>query len=686
LLRLGRLLILAVTVAVSAALVPASASALQYIDGAADQNIPVWDNSFSTSPFASLFRRVWVPSQIGYARYAVQWNAMAESVGSGYRQRYEEWLGDVHSLGLIPVLALTRYVGVYPGTTANYQTKLGELLATANSLGEHISYVEAWNEPNNQGARSAKVAAEYANTANGVCAANSCSVVAGDFEDTTTLKTYETTYVKYLTFTPVIWGVHPYVSVKAESDATLRTFKETLPSKGAGAQIWFTEVGAYYCKHGEIRGEALQAQNATYLAKTLIEDTAVPVSHAFYYGFLAGEGKEAECTATKGDDTELYRAVGDRARSAASVLLKPPPLNSGELLAFASNASGELLSFARTTGGEWKAYDLTAITNGNPTVTGTATPLETATGELLVFARNSAGELLSFARTASGEWKVYDLTAMTNGNPTIASAPMPLFVTGGELEVFARNALGELLDFARTTGGEWKAYDLTAMSNGNPTITNTPMPILAPGGPGGEPMAFASDPSNELLSFARTTGGEWKAWNITAMSNGNPTIVRDAMPVLAPGYELMAFASDPSNELLSFARTTGGEWKAWNITAMSNGNPTIVTDAAPIVDGNELMAFAANPPGELLSFARSTNGEWRAWNITAMSNGNPTVVGTTLPIVTPAGELLAFASNPIKELLSFARTPGGEWRAYNLTSMTNGNPTIASTASPIVFK
>ena len=100
------------------ALVCASACAgTRYVDGISDQSLPEWDGSFASSPFATFFRSRWAHAasgQITLARYVVQWDAMAESsagghAGGNYRERFEAWLEDVRSLGLVPVLALTSY-------------------------------------------------------------------------------------------------------------------------------------------------------------------------------------------------------------------------------------------------------------------------------------------------------------------------------------------------------------------------------------------------------------------------------------------------------------------------------------------------------------------------------------------------------------------------------------------------
>jgi hypothetical protein len=309
-------------------LVPAAARAsTSYVDGISDQSLPVWNGSFPDSSFASFFRASWV-GQITLARYVVQWNAMAEA-GAGanangdYRERFEAWLKDVRALGLTPVLALTSYTSVYPTSAREYQVGLEGLLAAADRAGVSVSFLEAWNEPNNQGNEPAAKAGEIADWAESVCGQRDCQVIAGDFEDAPSLPSYEHTYLAALSFSPRIWGIHPYQSVKAHSDAAVLRFEQALPDGGAGAQIWITEIGAYYCTHGQVLGEAPQAANASYLVNHLIP--AIAPTHVFYYGFMAGADTEVPCPAGRASDSELYRASGEP-RAAAGVVFAGPDL------------------------------------------------------------------------------------------------------------------------------------------------------------------------------------------------------------------------------------------------------------------------------------------------------------------------------------------------------------------------
>ncbi|HWX96081.1 MAG TPA: hypothetical protein VNZ01_04440, partial [Solirubrobacteraceae bacterium] len=175
----------------------------RYVDGISDQSLPAWEGSFAESSFARLFRSTWsgaAGGQIILARYVVQWDVMTEPssgahASGNYRERFEAWLEDVRSIGLTPVVALTSYDGVYPGSAGEYLPRLEAILGRAGAIGYPIAYVEPWNEPNNQGRESPAMAAAFANTANDLCeAARACSAIAGDFEDRSDSVAYEQAY------------------------------------------------------------------------------------------------------------------------------------------------------------------------------------------------------------------------------------------------------------------------------------------------------------------------------------------------------------------------------------------------------------------------------------------------------------------------------------------------------------
>jgi hypothetical protein len=362
-----------------------------YVDGISDQSLPAWDGGFAESYFARLFSAVWVSAgHISLARYVAQWNVMSEAGGRAdpqgdYREKLEAWLGDVATLGLVPEVSLTSYDGVYPRTVAQYQTALGLLLDRATAMGHPVHYVEAWNEPNDQGAEPALKAAQLTNSADALCTRrDGCTVVAGNLQDSPDVAAYERRYERALDFTPAIWGVHPYYSVERESQAPLDHLIENLPHGGAGERIWFTEVAARECTdHGGRlvdNGEIGQAQRSRWLVDTLMRDRAP--EHVFYFSFLPGERRQPSCAADREDDA-LYEPSSDAGapdapRPAASYIWGA---GAGALAAFCSeplsfgrSANDRPVAIAWSSAGAAAGWSLPILTNGCMALAGTSMP------------------------------------------------------------------------------------------------------------------------------------------------------------------------------------------------------------------------------------------------------------------------------------------------------------------------
>jgi hypothetical protein len=330
------------------------------VDGISDQNLAHWGGaelnvaSFAGGYFPNLFRNVWVRANptphIQYARFVVPWDVIGDASGERlHYQLFSAWLEDVKWLGLTPDVAITQAEeptaanGVtlprVPSSQAQYEQYISALLSYAASIGEPISTLEAWNEPNNPGLGasghpSAKAAAEFMNAASTLCAEYQCTPIAGDFldseyrwahhaegkEGTTGMGVeYEQEYERYLNpKNPPNWGFHPYAAVKYEVTETIEAFKDALPSMGDS--IWFTEVGVYECENGKIAGTGTgateQSAGASYLNKLI--DTYFEVSHVFYYE-LRAPSEEQEAVCPDSADTSLYNYTGE-ARPTASII------------------------------------------------------------------------------------------------------------------------------------------------------------------------------------------------------------------------------------------------------------------------------------------------------------------------------------------------------------------------------
>ena len=315
-----------------------------YVDGISDQNLGLWNGDFQdasgafTMPFDEFFSSAWVgssPSQhLRYARFVTAPDAVAQ--GGSCLSNLTTWFDYVtQTLHLIPVIAVWDVAeggcaDNGPPSTADYTSDVAQLLTYLDSqyVGATVPYIEAWNEPNGSGISAAQAAA-YWTAANGVCASEQCTAIAGDFVDddpdqaqpsfspgcsqTLTyndhLAPYESQYVTALDgAVPAIWGFHPYFAVNCEQDGSVTTFEQGLPSSSTPPQIWFTEVAAWECVKGQSvpRGTAVQAADAQYLVDTLMSPS-LPLAPAnvFWYE-MAAPNYTLDCS--KYSDSELYEA------------------------------------------------------------------------------------------------------------------------------------------------------------------------------------------------------------------------------------------------------------------------------------------------------------------------------------------------------------------------------------------
>ncbi len=373
-----------------AAAATAGGPATAYVDGISDQSLPAWDGDFADSYFARLFAAVWVSGgHISLARYVGQWDLMREpsrgaDAEGDYREKFEAWLTDVGKLGLLSDVGLTSYDDSYPRSVGEYRASLRLMLERARAMGHPVRYVEAWNEPNNQGAQTAPLAAQLTNSAEALCEGGyACRVVAGNLEDSPEVAGYEREYEKALDFRPAIWGVHPYYSVELQSEAPLQKFIENLPGAGAGARIWFTEIAARRCTDygDELRdnGAGGQAARARWLVDTLMRESRP--EHVFYFGFLAGGRRQPSCPPEREDDA-LYEPSAnasdpDVPRPAASYVWggSDGALSGGcsEPLSLPGTSSGRPATVAWSGAGAAGGWSLPVLVNGCTTRAGHST-------------------------------------------------------------------------------------------------------------------------------------------------------------------------------------------------------------------------------------------------------------------------------------------------------------------------
>jgi Subtilase family/Peptidase inhibitor I9 len=322
------------------------------------------------------------------------------------------------------------------------------------------------------------------------------------------------------------------------------------------------------------------------------------------------------------------------------------------------------------------------------TVESKPAPLLLPSNELDVFARTyQAREGVNFVRATTGAWLVNNLTGEVPSHPKLGASPSVIRESSGAIHAFAPNLDGEMIEFAKAPGGPWIAQNLSQVVAGYPRVVGTPSAIEMTTG---TLSVFARTTNNELISFERTTSGDWTVFNETAVTNGHPTILGGpAAIVLDPNAyiaNVSVFARTTNNELISFDRTPNGAWVANNETAVTNGHPKILGTPAPVrldpnlYSGSGLSVFARTTTNEMISFDRLMSGAWVANNQTAVTNGHPRISGSPAVVRTDPA---VFGTG----LSVFARTTSNELISFD--RFMNGawvanNQTAVTNGHPLV--
>jgi hypothetical protein len=327
-------------------------------------------------------------------------------------------------------------------------------------------------------------------------------------------------------------------------------------------------------------------------------------------------------------------------------------------------------SFERASNGIWSFRNLSEF--GEPKIDGKVVPVEVNSGESIVFTTVNH-ELYGFLHGRQGapsEWIAYNVSAHTPGSPKIYGTPSVIEPNPGELFVFGRNQSNELISFIRSSAGFWTAVNVTASTLGTPRIKGSPVAVQPHPG---ELLVFARNLNNELVSFIRSSGGTWSLYNESAQVGGSPRLY--SAPVVAepnPG-EFLVFGRTTQNELVTFIRSSIGAWSIYNVSAAAGASAMKLRGDPSLIEPNpgEFLAFSRTYQNELVTFIRSKIGAWSVYNVSEHTAGTPHIKASPAAIQEIPGELLVFARSSEDDLITFIRSPVGAWSPFNLSAQLN---------------
>jgi hypothetical protein len=229
--------------------------------------------------------RAWADQlpQVTQARYNVAWDVALQPPTNRAVVDLVNWLNATAARGMRPLISFMPSGGATP-SVADYTLALQHFRIQWPQVTEFT----AWNEPDHSGETHLPeaTAVDFLRAATSICG-SSCTVAAGDFAGGDA--GYVTTYYGLLgTLRPSAWAYHPYGPVNDDGTNRFARLDAFLGTIGSDKDVWFTEVGAYFCRDNRLYGAASQNAAAGRLRDLLADPVrARQVSRVYYY-HLAG--------------------------------------------------------------------------------------------------------------------------------------------------------------------------------------------------------------------------------------------------------------------------------------------------------------------------------------------------------------------------------------------------------------
>ena len=288
------------------------------------------------------------------------------------------------------------------------------------------------------------------------------------------------------------------------------------------------------------------------------------------------------------------------------------------------DAQGHLLVFWWSPAHDWQVVDVTAITGR--TIAGPLTAWQTPNGPYNVehlAARDASGHLLVFWWSPAHDWQVVDLTTKT-GRAISSGVTSWVTPNGPELveHLGAHDSSGRLLVFYWAPSHDWRVIDVTTITN--VTVNGTPTSWQTKNGPYLVEHLAAPSPSGDLMLFYWAPTHDWLALNVSNIAGakvGGPATSWQT-PSGTLNVEHLA-AAGQDGRLLVFFWSPAHDWQVVDVTARTGVH--VAGDIASWqnrkcrpVNFEHLAANDTN--GHLQIFTWSPDNDWYATDVTALTS------------------------------------------------------------------
>jgi len=344
-------LLAVLTSSVLALLGSGAAQATSPVTGLSDQRMARFDGNLGEwTPTVQRYATN-AASQIKQARYQVRWDVALLPTTDRAVVELDAWLRAAQTRGYRPLITFMPSARGDQPSRAAYQAAVAQFRINWPQVTEFTP----WNEPNHSDfSVPASSAVDYLQALLAVCG-SSCTVAAGDFSGSRTEHTYYRDYkglVDARGLAPRVWAYHPYEVVNNGTASDRFDGLRAFLALTGSADVWFTEVGAYYCQGGTYYGPSAQNDAALRLRALISSPSHAAynrrLKRVYYYHFSGDWHPGGPCFHDSG--LVNHQSVdGGGARPALTTLLLQAPVLTWQLRN--SNSPGPVDAVTATRGG-----------------------------------------------------------------------------------------------------------------------------------------------------------------------------------------------------------------------------------------------------------------------------------------------------------------------------------------------